>query len=212
MLLRLAWASWDKGNKERSIEYWEILLDRELQRKVFTGFAYDELVRIYKQEGEIGKLVALCEKAAFVQPQDIGLLEELGKAYLLSGQSEKACDVFKKLTSLEADNPAFYCRLGEALLAAGKTDACEEAYRQAGLIDPDEADRYLFQAADLYLRGGHFERGQKTADKVPGNCPIQQPLLLLPGRYPGRPEAAGRRIHGIRKGLPIQLLAYCSLL
>jgi len=156
VLLRLAWASWDNGNKDRSIKYWEILLDRELQRKVFTGFAYDELVRIYKQEGQTGKLVTLCEKAAKVQPQDIGLLEELGKAYLLSDQSEKACGIFKKLTSLETDNPAFYCRLGEALMAAGKTEACEEAYRQAGLIDPDEADRYLFQAADLYLRENLF--------------------------------------------------------
>ena len=40
ILLRLAWASWDHGDKEHSVEYWEILLDRELQRKVFTGFAY----------------------------------------------------------------------------------------------------------------------------------------------------------------------------
>lgn len=165
VLLRLAWASWDKGDKERSMECWEILVDRELQRNVFTGFAYDELVRIYKQESAIGKLVALCEKAAFVQPQDVGLLEELGKAYLLSGQNEKACDVFKKLTSLEADNPVFYCRLGEALLATGKTDACEEAYRQASLIDPDEEDRYLFQAADLYRKGGHFEAAKRLLKK-----------------------------------------------
>lgn len=27
-----------------------MLLERELKRRVFTGFAYDELVRIYKQE------------------------------------------------------------------------------------------------------------------------------------------------------------------
>jgi len=161
VMLRLAWASWDNGNKERSIEYWEILLDRELQRKIFTGFAYDELVRIYKQEGQIEKLVALCEKAASVQPQDVGLLEELGKAHLLAGQSEKACDTFKKLTAIEADNPAFCCRLGEALMAAGKNEACEEAYQQAGLIDPDDADRYLFQAAGLYLRGGHFDAAKR---------------------------------------------------
>ncbi len=187
VLLRLAWASWDKGNKEHSIEYWEILVDRELQRNVFTGFAYDELVRIYKQEAEIGKLVALCEKAVLVQPQDVGLLEELGKAYLLSGQSEKACDVFKKLTSLEADNPVFYCRLGEALLAAGEADACEEAYRQAGLIDPDEADRYLFQAADLYRRGGHFEAAKRLLKKcleiAPSNsfyyCSLGDVLVAL---------------------------------
>lgn len=157
VLLRLAWASWDQGDKERSITYWEALLDRELQRKVFTGFAYDELVRIYKQEGKTGELVALCEKAVKVQPLDIGLLEELGKAYLLSGQNEKACDTFRKLSSMETDNPVFYCRLGEALLAAGRLDAFENAYREAGRLDPDEADRYLFQAADLCLRKGQHD-------------------------------------------------------
>lgn len=161
VMLRMAWASWDSGNKERSIEYWEILLDRELQRKVFTGFAFDELVRIYKQEGQIENLVAICEKAATVQPQDIGLLAELGKAYLLSGRIQQACETFNKLTLMEADNPAFHCRLGEALLANGRNQEFEKSYRQAGLLDPAEADRYLFQAADLYLRKGLFQEAKR---------------------------------------------------
>ena len=161
VLLRLAWAYWDSGDKQRSVEYWEILLDRELQRKVFTGFAYDELVRIYKQEGQIESLVAICEKAARVQPEDVGLLKELGTAYLLSGQSEKSCDAFKMLTSMEADNPFFHCLLGQALLADGKNQEFENAYRQAGIIDPDEADRYLFQAADLCMKKGLFNEARE---------------------------------------------------
>lgn len=161
VLLRLAWAFWDSGDKERSVHYWEILLEKELQRKVFTGFAYDELVRIYKQEGAALKLVRLCERVAGVQPEDIGLQEELGKAYLLAGDNEKACAVFSRLTALEADNPAYYCRLGEALLAAQKIEAGEEAYRQAGLLDPEEADRYLFQAAGLCLTGGRLTTARR---------------------------------------------------
>ena len=120
VLVRLAWAFWDLGEKDRSVEHWETLLDRELQYKVFTGFAYDELVRIYKQEGQRNRLVLVCEKAVGVQPGDVGLLTELGLAYLLAGLYEKACAVFKKLTDLEGDNPVFYLKLGEALLAAGK--------------------------------------------------------------------------------------------
>ncbi len=161
VLLRLAWAFWDKNNKERSIACWEILLDRELQRQIFTGFAYDELVRIYKQEGNIEKLVATCEKAVRVQPEDVGLLEELGKAYLLSNQSEKACSIFEKLTSMETDNPAFFCRLGDALLTSGKIEAGENAYRRAGLLEPGEADRYLFQAAGLHINRGDFTSARR---------------------------------------------------
>lgn len=163
VLLRLAWALWDRGASERSIACWEKLFDRELQRKVFTGFAFDELVRIYKQEGKHGSLIAVCERAACVHPGDVGLLEELGKAYLLAGQSRKACETFEKLTTLEPDNAVFFCRLGEALVAAGLYDAGEEAYRRAAGIDPGEADRFYLQAADLYLKAGQLNAARQLA-------------------------------------------------
>ena len=50
-------------------------------------------------------------------------------------------------------------------MAAGKTEACEDAYRQAGLMDPDAADRYFFQAADLYLKNGHPEKAEELMMK-----------------------------------------------
>ncbi|MFO7568805.1 MAG: tetratricopeptide repeat protein [Smithellaceae bacterium] len=165
VLLRLAWALWDHGDRNGSVHYWEILLDRELQRKVFTGFAYDELVRIYKQDSQIEKLVGLCEKVVHVQPQDAGLQEELGNAYLLSGQNEKARDIFSKLISMEKDNPVFYCRMGDALMATGKKVECEDAYCQAGQIDPDEATRYFFLLADLYNRYGDHSAAKRWLEK-----------------------------------------------
>ncbi|MBP7766362.1 MAG: tetratricopeptide repeat protein [Deltaproteobacteria bacterium] len=161
VLLRLAWALWDRGEGERSIACWKELLDRELQHRVFTGFAFDELVRIYKQERRHRDLVAVCEKAVHVQPGDVGLLEELGKAYLLSGENAQACRTFEKLAALEPDNPVFFCRLGEALVADGRYDAAEEAYRRAAALDPDEEDRFFLQAADLYLKAGQLSAAKR---------------------------------------------------
>lgn len=171
VLLRLAWAHWDNGNKDRAVQYWEILFDRELQRKIFTGFAYDELVRIYKQENAWEKLIATCEKALRVQPDDAGLLEEMGNAYLRAGCSENACGIFEKLTTLEADNPSYCCRLGEALLSAGKFDAALEAYEQAGRLDPDEADRYLFQAAGRLAGQNEFSAARRLLTRCLGLAP-----------------------------------------
>ncbi len=150
VLLRLAWAFWDNGDAAKSIDCWEALLERELRHRVFTGFAYDELVRIYKQEGRIRDLIRVCEKTVAVQTDDVGILTEMGLTYLLAGENQKACDVFKKLTDMENDNPAFYCRLGEALLAAGDTASCDQAFEEAARLDPEEADRYFFQAAHLH--------------------------------------------------------------
>lgn len=165
VLLRLAWASWDYGDKDRSITYWETLLDRELERKIFTGFAYDELVRIYKQEHKIRELIIVCEKAVSVQPLDAALLEELGRAYLQSGLNDKACAVFQKLTEMEEDNPAFYCGLGEALFAAGRTTEGEAAYARAGGIDREQSDRYYFKIADLFSRSGRPAEAKRLLEK-----------------------------------------------
>jgi len=187
VLLRLAWAHWDTGNKDRSIACWESLLDRELRHKVFTGFAYDELVRIYKQEGLIDRLMSICEKAVGIQPEDVGLLTEMGSTYLLAGDYEKACDTFRKLILMEEDNPAFACRLGEALLYSGNPDASVEAFEKAAQIDPEEADRYFFQAADLFIKrddaAGARRLLERCLDIAPSNslyyCSLGDVLVAL---------------------------------
>jgi len=155
VLLMLAWAHYDNGNTQKAIHYLETILARELERKIFTGFAFDELVRIYKQERKFDNLLEICRKAVNAQPQDVGLLVELGGAYLNAGKPEEACQIFEKLIALENDNPAFYCRWGEALFAAGLTSEGQAAYMQAGEIDPEEADRYYFQLANLFQNTGN---------------------------------------------------------
>ncbi|HOG11861.1 MAG: tetratricopeptide repeat protein [Smithellaceae bacterium] len=173
VLLRLAWASWDIGRKEQSIQYWEELLERELQRRIFTGFAYDELVRIYKQEALFEKLIAVCEKAVAAQPDDAGLLAELGNAQLQSGRALEACRIFEKLTRMEEDNPDFLCRLGEALFAAGRASESEAACLRAGRMDPEQIDRYSFRIADLYSRGKRHAEAIRLLERCIAANPSQ---------------------------------------
>jgi tetratricopeptide (TPR) repeat protein len=154
VLLLLAWAHYDNGSPARAVEYLEILLARELSRKIFTGFAFDELVRIYKQEKNFTRLTQICENAVTVQPEDIGLLTELGNAYLQAGRSEDACRIYEKVIQLENDNPAFYCRLGEALFAAGRPEESKAVFLQASTIDPDQLDFYYYKIADLFASSG----------------------------------------------------------
>lgn len=164
ILLRLAWAHLDSGATAKAVEYLEILLDRELQRKIFTGFAFDELVRIYKQEKNFSRLVEICATAIARQPEDVCLLSELGNAYLLAERTGDACRTFEKLVELENDNTSFYCLLGEALLADGKTNESEAAYLQAGKIDSDQADRYYYRIADLYDKKGNYADAKRLLD------------------------------------------------
>lgn len=165
VLLMLSWAYYDSGNTGQAIKHLNTLFDRELQRKVFTGFAYDELVRIHKQEKNFGKLVEICEKAVAVQPEDVGLLDELGKAYLHAGRTQKACNIFEKLIGIENDNTVYYCNWGEALFAAGRKEASEQAYLKAGEMDPEQADHYYFKIANLFQLTGQHQDAERLFNK-----------------------------------------------
>lgn len=165
VVLMLAWAHYDGGETARAVEYLEILFQRELKRKTFTGFAFDELVRIYKQERNFAKLVEICILAVAAQPDDITLLVELGNAHLQSGNAAEACRIYEKSTQLENDNSALYCLLGEALFAVGKTAESEAAYLQAAEIDPEQTDRYYFKIAGLYARSGNYREAQRLLAK-----------------------------------------------
>ena len=175
ILLMLAWAHYDNGDTSKALHYLETILECELKRKIFTGFAFDELVRIYKQERKFDKVLEICSKAVNSQPNDVSLLAELGGAYLNAEKPEEACQIFEKLIGMENDNPVFYCRWGESLFAAGLTSESQNAYMKATEIDPEEADRYYFQLANLFQKTGNNSEALKLLE----NCISLNPANSL---------------------------------
>ena len=165
VLLILSWACYDNGDIKQAVKYLNILLERELQRKIFTGFAFDELVRIHKQEKNFRKLVEICERAVSAQPDDLGLLLELGNALLHSGKAKKACEIYEKVVAIEDDNAAFYCCWGEALFAAGLIKESEKAYMQAAEIDCEQSDRYYFKIAVLFQQAENHREAERLLNK-----------------------------------------------
>lgn len=156
-LLALAWALYDSGEVAEAAACFEQLFSRELSRKLFAGFAYDELVRIYREEKSGDALVSVCERAVAAQPEEIGLLRTLGEACLSAGRADRAVSVFKKLTELEPDAPENWCSFGEGWLAAGDPAQAETAYNQAARIDPAAATLFYGRLADGLLRTGYPE-------------------------------------------------------
>lgn len=164
-LLSLAWAYHDSGSIDDAIGCFERLLSAELEKKVFTGFAFDELVRIYKEQGEYGRLVEVCEKVVAAYPDDIAFLNDLGDAYLKADRAVRAVEVFMKMTEMEPDASDAYCRLGNARIAVGELDGAEDAYKKAVEIDPTEGGSFYHRLANVYLHAGHYERAEKAYRK-----------------------------------------------
>jgi tetratricopeptide (TPR) repeat protein len=177
-LLSLAWALHDSGDKEEAADCFERLFRQELARKVFTGFAYDELVRIYHAGKDWEKLISVCERAGAAQPEDVALLQALGEAYLAATRAADAERVFETLTVLEPQAPEYWCSLGNARLAAGDPGGAEAAYIKAADIDPADAPTFFCRMADASLRAGFPEQAQTAWTTCLALSP-DEPLYLM---------------------------------
>ena len=176
IVMSLAWAYRDSGRVSDAVRCLEGLLEKELGRKTFTGFAFDELVRIYREEGNHRRLVAICEAAVAVQPDDISLLTTLGDAYLGVGRPHGAIEVFAMLTEMEPDAPALFCRLGDAHIAAGDYDGAEDAYNKAISIEPSDAHRFYGALGGALSQAGEYDRAEKALQRSLESRPYQ-PLV-----------------------------------
>ncbi|MCX5835092.1 MAG: tetratricopeptide repeat protein [Deltaproteobacteria bacterium] len=203
-VFRLALAFKDAGKLEDAIECLEGLLEKELKRKVFTGFAYDELVRIFRQEGQHSRFVDVCERAVNAQPEDPALLFTLGDAYIRAGQAGKAIEIFSSLTGMDPDSTLYFSHLGLAFIAAGDLDRAREAYEKSITIDPESAALVHHKMGVALSHYGYHEKAESAfrdaIKRNPGEslyfCDLGDALVKM-GRIE---EAAAVYDEAVRKG------------
>lgn len=176
--LGLAWAYHDCGKTDQAVACFEQIFERELQRRIFTGFAFDELVRIFKEGKRYDRLVDVCERAIAAQPEDIALLGELGDAYLKAGRAGDAVSIFEKMTAMEPDASPFFCSLGQARIMDHDFAGGEAAYRRAADIDPADAGSFYERMAQSFLQAGQEEKAEKAFRKALTEH-SDDPMLLL---------------------------------
>ena len=162
-VLCLAWALKDNGEVEEAVAQFEKLFQKELARRVFTGFAYDELVRLFREMKQHDRLVEVCERTVAVQTKDLALLYTLGDAYLRAGQLDKARPIFQGLLDEEPDSSQYHAAMGNALIAGGRFEEAEAHYRQAIENDfPGKKGVFLDRMGHACMRAGAFERAESA--------------------------------------------------
>ena len=162
-VLCLAWALKDNGQVEEAVAQFEKLFQKELARRVFTGFAYDELVRLFRETKQHDRLVDICERAVAVQSKDLALLYTLGDAYLRAGRAEKARQIFQGLLDEEPDSSQYHAAMGNALIVAGRFEEAEASYRKAIENDfPGKAGVFLNKMGHACMLAGAFERAESA--------------------------------------------------
>ncbi|MBN2568696.1 MAG: tetratricopeptide repeat protein [Deltaproteobacteria bacterium] len=165
LAMSLAWAYQDNGETDMAIECLEGLLEKELAGSIFIGFAFDELVRIYRNEGQYEKLLSICERSVALYPNEVSLLTTLGDACLRFGNTDRAIRVFEMLTEMEPDSPVHLCSLGNAHIANGNIKKGKKAYEKASRIDPSEAPVFFSRLGHFLSRCGHLAEAEEAVRK-----------------------------------------------
>ena len=83
-----------------------------------------------------GALLA-AQDASSVLPNDLRVIDALGRAQLLAGQGQRAVSTFKRLAGLQPKNPMHLTRLADAFVATKDVGAATQSLRQALEIQPD---------------------------------------------------------------------------
>ncbi|OPY10843.1 MAG: cellulose synthase subunit BcsC [Syntrophaceae bacterium PtaB.Bin038] len=195
-VLCLAWALKDNGEVEEAVVQFEKLFQKELARKLFTGFAFDELVRLFREAKQYDRLVEVCERAVAVQKKDVHLRHTLGDAYLRAGRHGEALAVFEALAAEEPDMSVFHASVGGALVAAGRFDEAEAAYRRAIENDfPGKEGMFLNRMGQACMLKGDYGRAESafrraaaaSPEEAVFRCDLGDALVML-----GRVEEAFR--------------------
>jgi len=176
IVMSLAWAYRDSGRLSDAVSCLEKLLEKELKRKIFTGFAFDELVKIYRNEGNYERLVVICEAAVAAQPNDISLLTTLGDSYLGAEKTDRAIETFEILTKMEPDDPALFRSLGNAHVKAGDFEKAEDAYNSAISVEPTDEYRLYNELGNVLSHVEQYGRAE-TALRRSLDCHPDQPLV-----------------------------------
>ncbi len=177
-VLCLAWALKDNGQADEAVDQFEKLFQKELARKLFTGFAFDELVRLFRETKQYDRLVGVCERAVAVQSKDVHLRHTLGDAYLRAGRHEAALTVFEALAAEEPDSSVFHASVGGALVAAGRYDDAEAAYRRAIENDfPGKEGMFLNKMGQACMLKGAYERAESAFRRAAAASPEEAVLL-----------------------------------
>lgn len=171
-VLCLAWALKDNGEVEEAVQQFEKLFQKELARKLFTGFAFDELVRLFRETKQYDRLVGVCERAVEVQKKDVHLRHTLGDAYLRAGRHGEALAVFETLAAEEPDSSVFHASVGSALVAAGRYDDAGAAYRRAIENDfPGKEGMFLNKMGQACMLKGAYERAESAFRRAAAASP-----------------------------------------
>ena len=159
-----------------------------------------QLIELLLRERQFKDALVVAEDATASIPNDIALLDVAGRAYMKSGNSERAISSFRKIAGLAPGSASAYIRLAGVYRTLGQQSLAETAWKKALELEP--ASR-LAQAGwvDYMLAMNRQGDALKFTAALQRKTPeLAEPYLLEAGAQM-RSKAPDAAIAALRRGL-----------
>jgi tetratricopeptide (TPR) repeat protein len=151
-------------------------LERQVQENPTVAALAFGLGQRYYSLGRFDDAIAVLDRAALANPQDVPLHQLLGDVLTDAGRGDEAETAYRA-AAVAAPTVGNYNKLGIGLLELGRLDQAAEAFQQAIAADPGVAEPY-FHLGEIYAQQGQndqaIEQFQKVLEVAPANDPLRQ--------------------------------------
>lgn len=144
--------------------------------------------------------LAAAQAAAAALPNDLRVLDTVGRAQMEAGDVEQAISTYRSLTANQPNSALAFARLGDVFKIAGRRQQAESALRKALELDPDLR---LAQGAllDLLVDSGRRSEALDFTRKLQADHPKKPVGYLLEGALHAKTKAVDAAVQAYRTGL-----------
>ena len=95
-----------------------------------------QLIELTLRKRQYKEALVAAQEAAAALPNDVSVLDAVGRAQMEAGDVEQAISTFRRLAGVDQKSGAPYVRLADVYLAAGRKPQAETALRKAIEVEP----------------------------------------------------------------------------
>lgn len=159
-----------------------------------------QLIGLTLQKRQYKEALSVAQEAAAAMPNDLAVLDAMGRAQMEAGEVEQAVTTFRRIAGVSARSALPWIRLADIYKASGKATASENALRKALELEPGltEAQEALLS---LLLEGNRPREAQQVAQSMQLQRPTDPGGYGFEAMMHLKLKAPDAAVAALRKGL-----------
>ena len=159
-----------------------------------------QLIELLMQKKQFQDALAVAQDALAALPDDADIVDALGRAQALAGDTQQAMSTFRKLASIDTRTARPQLRIAELMKAAGNREGAIAALRRALELEPGN-EQAQARLMDMLVSNGKPKEALEMAHSMQQNTPTLATGYLLEGAIQRRVKDLDAAIAAYRNGV-----------